>query len=66
MDKKTLFHYIFVQQPPIIEDILHVDVEKGRKDQLMQLSKLEEQRLIALQHQEIQKQQQQAWHDRNI
>ena len=32
----------------------------------MQLSKLEEHRLIALQHQEIQKQQQKAWHDRNI
>ena len=32
----------------------------------MQLSKLEEHRLIALKHQEIQKQQQKAWHDRNI
>ena len=32
----------------------------------MQLSKLEEHRLVALQHQEIQKQQQKAWHDRNI
>ena len=32
----------------------------------MQLSKLEEHRLIALQHQEIQKQQQKAWNDRNI
>ena len=27
---------------------------------------LEEHRLISLQHQEIQKQQQKAWHDRNI
>ena len=32
----------------------------------MQLSKLEEHQLLALQHQEIQKQQQKAWHDRNI
>ena len=32
----------------------------------MQLRKLEEHWLIALQHQEIQKQQQKAWHDRNI
>ena len=56
----------FRQQTPIIVDILHVDVEQGRKDPLMQLSKLEEHRLIALQHQEIQKQQQKAWHDRNI
>ena len=47
----------FQQHTPIIADILHVDVELGRKDRLMQLSKLEEHRLIALQHQEIQKQQ---------
>ena len=32
----------------------------------MQLSKLEEHRLIALQHQEIKKQQHKAWHDCNI
>ena len=32
----------------------------------MQLAKIEEHRLIALQHQEIQKQQQKAWQDRNI
>ena len=32
----------------------------------MQLGKLEEHRLLAIQHQEIQKQQQKAWHDRNI
>ena len=32
----------------------------------MQLIKLEEHRLITLQHQEIQKQQQKAWHDHNI
>ena len=32
----------------------------------MQLSKLEEHRPIYLQHQEIQKQQQKAWQDRNI
>ena len=32
----------------------------------MQLRKLEEHKLLALQHQEIQKQQQKAWHDRNI
>ena len=32
----------------------------------MQISKLEEQWLIAIQHQEIQKQEQKAWHDWNI
>ena len=56
----------FRQQTPIIADILHVNVEKGRKDRLMKLRKLEEHRLLALQHQEIQKQQQKAWHDHNI
>ena len=56
----------FRQQTVIIAEILHVDVEQGRKDQLLQLSKLEEHQLIAIQHQEIQKQQQKAWHDQNI
>ena len=32
----------------------------------MKLDKLEEHRLISIQHQEIQKQQQKAWHDCNI
>ena len=45
---------------------MHVDVKQGIKDQLFQLTKLEEHRLITIQHQEIQKQQQKAWHDRNI
>ena len=56
----------FRQQAPIIADILHIDVENDRKERLIQLYKLEEHRLIAIQHQEIQKQQQKAWHDRNI
>ena len=50
----------FRQQKPIIAEILHVDVEQGIKDRLLQLSKLEEHQLIALQHQEIKKQQQKA------
>ena len=56
----------FRQQAPIVAQILHVDVEQARKDRLLQLNKLEEHRLMAIQHQEIQKQQQKAWHDRNI
>ena len=32
----------------------------------MQLTKLEEHQLLTIQHQEIHKQQQKAWHDRNI
>ena len=56
----------FWQQTPIIAYILHVDVKEGKKDRLMQLSKLKEYRLLAIRHQEIQKQQQKAWHDRYI
>ena len=56
----------FRQQTSIIAENLHVDVEHERKDRLLQLSKLEDHRLMAIQHQEIQKQQQKAWHDRNI
>ena len=56
----------FQQHTPIIAEILHVDVKQGRKDELLQLSKLKEHQLMAIQHQEIQKQQQNAWHDRNI
>ena len=56
----------FRQQTPIIAEILHVDVEQGRKDRLLKLSKLEVHQLMAIQHQEIQKHQQKAWHDRNI
>ena len=33
---------------------------------MFQLQKLEEDRVLALHHQEAQKQQQKAWHDRNI
>ena len=56
----------FRQQIPIITEVLHVDVKQGRKDRLLQLSKLEEHWLVVLQHQKIHKQQQKAWHDRNI
>ena len=66
MDKAAVVPIHFRQQTPIIAEILHVDVEQGINDRLLQLSKLEEHRLIALQHQEIHKQQQNAWHDRNI
>lgn len=33
---------------------------------MFQLQKLEEDRIMAIQHQEAQKQQQKGWHDRNI
>ena len=45
---------------------MHIDIEEANKERLIQLIKLEEHRMITIQHQEIQKQQQKAWHDRNI
>jgi hypothetical protein len=35
-------------------------------DRLYQLNKLEEERLIVIHHQEVQKKQQKVWHDRHI
>ena len=55
--QETIVPLHFQQQTTIIAEILHGDVEQGRKDQLLQLSKLEEHQLIMLQHQKIQKQQ---------
>ena len=66
MAKKQLFHYIFDNKTPRIAYILHINVKEGRTDRLMELGKLEEHQLLAIQHQEIQKKQQKAWHDRNI
>ena len=43
----------FQQQTPIIAEIIHVDVEQGRKDRVLQLRKIEEHRLMEIQHQEI-------------
>ena len=56
----------FWQQTPVIAGILHINVEEARKYQLMKIAKLQKHRLIVVQHQEIQKQQQKAWHNRNI
>ena len=50
--KETVVPLHFQQQTPIIAEILHVDVEQGRKERLLQLSKFEEHRLTVIQHQE--------------
>ena len=54
--KEAVVPLHFRQQTPIIVEILHVDVEQGRKNRLLQLRKLKEHRLMAIKHQEIQKQ----------
>ena len=59
MAKKQSPPYTFEnrQQTPVIADILHINVEEAKKDRLIQLDKLEEDRIMAIQHQEIKKQQ---------
>jgi predicted house-cleaning NTP pyrophosphatase (Maf/HAM1 superfamily) len=49
-----------------IAKVLKLDIGEVKHERLFQLQKLEEDIIIALQHQEAQKQQQKAWHNRNI
>ena len=56
----------FRQNTPEIANILKIDTANLRDERIFQLQKLEEERVLALHHQEAQKQQQKAWHDRNI
>ena len=56
----------FRQHTLEIAKVLKLDIGEAKYERLFQLQKLEEDRVIALQHQESQKQQQKAWHERNI
>ena len=56
----------FRQHTLEISKVLKLDISEAKHERLFQLQKLEEDRVIALQHQESQKQQQKTWHDRNI
>lgn len=56
----------FQRQEPLISHILHLDAIAAINQRLFDLNKLEEDRSTAIYHQEIQKQQQKAWHDRNL
>ena len=49
-----------------IDEVLKVDIGEVKNKRLFQLQKLKEDIIISLQHQEAQKQQQKARHDRNI
>ena len=49
-----------------IVEVLKLDIGEAKHERLFQLQKLEEDIIVSLQHQESQKQQQKAWHDRNI
>ena len=56
----------FRQHTLEIAEVLKLDIDEVKNERLFQLQKLKEDRIIALQHQEAQKQQQKAWHDKNI
>jgi len=42
------------------------DQDRSINDQLYQFNKLEEERVIAMHHQEVKKQHYKAWHDRHL
>ena len=56
----------FRQHTVEIAKVHKLDIGEAKHERLFQLQKLKEDRVIALQHQEVQKQQPKAWHDRNI
>ena len=56
----------FRQHTLEIVEVLKLDIGEAKHERLFQLQNLEEDKIISLQHQESQKQQQKAWHDRNI
>lgn len=56
----------FRQHTVEIAKVFKLDIGEAKHERLFQLQKLEEDRVIALQHQESKKQQQKAWHDMNI
>ena len=66
MDKKLLYPYIFRQHTSEIAHVLKIDTSETKNERMFQLQKLEEDRIIAIQHQEAHKQQKKAWHERNI
>ena len=55
----------FRQHLPTITQVLHLDIMQAQQHRLFDLHKLIEHINMAIQHQEIQKQQK-AWHDCNI
>ena len=49
-----------------IAKVLKLDTAKAKEERLFQLQKLEMDILNSIHHQEVQKQQQKIWHDRNL
>ena len=73
---QTPFKLLYVQEVVVplhfrqhtleIVEVPKLDIGESMHERIFQLQKLEEERIIAIQHQESQKQQQKAWLHRNI
>ena len=64
--QEDFVHLHFRQHTLEIVEVLKLDIGEAKHERLFQLQKLEEDKIISIQHQETQKQQQKAWHDINI
>ena len=51
---------------PEIAHVLKIYTSEANNERMFQLQKLEEDKIMAIQHQEAQKHQQKSWHGRNI
>ena len=56
----------FRQHTSEVTKVFKIDMSEAKNVRTFHLQKLEEDRIMAIQHREAQKQQQKAWHDRNI
>ena len=56
----------FRQHTLKIVEVLKLDIGETKNERIFQLQKLEQDKIISIQHQEAQKQQQKTWHDKNI
>ena len=56
----------FRQHTYEIAKVLKIDMGEAKKEMTFHLQKLEEDKIMAIQHLEAQKEQQKAWHNRNI
>ena len=64
--QESIDPFYFRQRTLQIVEVLKLDIGEAKHERIFQFQKLEEDKIISLQHQESQKQHQKAWHDRNI
>ena len=64
--KEVVVPLHFRKHTPEIAETIKIDMSKAKNEKIFKLQKLEEDIIMAIQYQAAQKQQQKAWHDRNI